>query len=315
MNTEESREENLAYFQKHNNCRLPFCIQVASNRQGAHVAVVGATHGNEPAGIKAMVAFHRQVQHGDVQLESGKVSLLLGNPRAYEQDQRYVDWDLNRSFNQPDGTTIEGRRAGDIIQYLDRNRGIAALLDLHSVSIGDFKICVYEIGNPRSLELTLGISEIALHFAFHPAHMPGALVTAAGQRQIGGLIVECGNHQSKQGMDTALSHIHALLGHFEMFSAVAKIPKSDGETIKQYESISAIKPGRNFRFLIPDVATGTKLSKGQVFAKDDNREHIAPQACYIVVPSRVVNAPDVDAGFLGSLNMLKIKTRLSGKRQ
>ena len=307
MQTEESREEYLAYFQKHNNCQLPFCIEVASDREGAHVVVVGATHGNEPAGVKAMVAFHRQMQHGDVHLESGKVSLLLGNPQAFQKDERYIDWDLNRSFDEPDSTTVEGRRAAEIIQYLDQNNEISALLDLHSVSIGDFRICVYEKDNPHSLELTLGISEIALHFAYHPAHMPGALVTAAGQRQICSLIVECGNHQSEGGFDTAQDHMQALLSHYQILPVSAKAPK-DSTTIEQYESISAIKPGPNFRFLIADVATGTKLSKGQVFAKDDNGEHVAPQACYIVVPSLVVKAMDVDAGFLGSLNMLKINT-------
>jgi succinylglutamate desuccinylase len=270
------------------------------------VVVVGATHGNEPAGVKAMVAFHQQVHNGELQLQSGNVSLLLGNPRAYEQDQRYIDRDLNRSFNQPDSTTIEGRRAAEIIQYLEQNAGIAALLDLHSVSIGEFKICVYEKNNPQSLELTLGISKIALHFAFHPDHMPGALISTAGQRQICGLIVECGNHQSKQGMDTARSHIHGLLAHYQMLSASAKTPKKSDAMIEQYESIGAIKPGPNFKFLVPDVATGTKLSKGQVFAKDDNGEHIAPQDCYIVVPSRVVKVTDVDAGFLGCLNVLQM---------
>ena len=137
--------------------------------------------------------------------------------------------------------------------------------------------------------------------------MPGALVTAAGQRQICSLIVECGNHQSKQGVDTALNHMQALLAHYQICES-AKIPKRGSSTVKQYESISAIKPGPDFRFLIPDVATGTKLSKGQVFAKDDNGEHIAPQACYIVVPSRIVKETDVDAGFLGCLNLLKTNT-------
>ena len=304
MQTETTREDYLAYFQQHNNCLLPYCIEVAADRQGAHIVVVGATHGNEPAGVKAMVAFHRQVLNGDAHLESGKVSLLLGNPRAFEQDQRYFDWDLNRSFNKPNSTTIEGRRATEIIQYLELNSHMAALLDLHSVSIGDFKICVYEKNNSQSLEMAVNISEIALHFAYHPAHMPGALITAAGQRQICSLIVECGNHRSKQGMDTALNHIYALLAHYQMVPASVAGSQKNGSTIEQYESISAINPGPNFRFLIPNIATGTKLSKGQVYAKDDNGEHIASQACYIVVPSRVVKATDVDAGFLGRLNRL-----------
>jgi hypothetical protein len=177
MNTQASRKEDLAYFQTHNNCRLPFCIEVASNRTGAHVVVVGATHGNEPAGVKAMVAFHQQVKNGDLKLESGNVSLLLGNPQAFEKDQRYVDRDLNRSFKEPDSTAIEGRRACNIIQYLEQNRGIAA-----------------------------------------------------------------------------------LLAHYRMLPPSVEAPQRGGLTVDQYESISAIKPGPNFRFLIADVATGTKLT-------------------------------------------------------
>ena len=302
MNTDESKEETLAYFKKKSNCELPYCIEVTADRKGAHVVVVGATHGNEPAGVKAMVAFLRQIQNGELQLESGKVSLLLGNPQAYEQDQRYIDWDLNRSFDSLDPATNEGRRAADIIQYLNQNNEISALLDLHSVSIGDFKICVYEKDNTDSLELTLRISDIPLHFAYHPAHMPGALISAAGQRHISGLIVECGNHLSKGGIDTAQVHMQALLSHYLILPVSAKAAPNDGTTIEQYESIGAINPGPNFKFLIADVATGTKLNKGQVFATDDNGEHIAPQECYIVVPSRVVKSTDVDAGFLCKMN-------------
>ena len=305
MKTGESREKILAYFKKKSNCELPYCIEVASDTVGAHVVVVGATHGNEPAGVKAMMAFHRQVQNGEVQLESGKVSLLLGNPQAYEQNQRYIDWDLNRSFSEPDSTNIEGRRAADIIAYLDQDNQISALLDLHSVSIGDFKICVYEKGNTDSLELTLSISEIPLHFAYHPTHMPGALISAAGQRHICGLIVECGNHLSENGIKTAHDHMQAMLAHYQLLHVSTGAPQKNLLTIEQYESISAINPGPNFKFLIADVATGTKLTKGQLFATDDNREHIAPQDCYIVVPSQVVKTTDVDAGFLGSLNLLK----------
>lgn len=298
MKTERSREDYLAYFQQQNNCELPYCIEAASDREGEHVVVVGGTHGNEPAGARAMVAFHRHLQNGVIKLERGKVSLLLGNPQAYQRDRRYIDRDLNRSFDDPEGATLEDRRAADIIKYFDRNNDIVALLDLHSVSIGDFKICVYEKDNSQSLDLALNISDIPLHFIYHPAHMPGTLIGAAGRRRICGLIVECGNHLSKQGVDTALSYMQAMLAHYRMFHTTAEAPQRDISTIEQYESIGAIKPGPNFRFLIPEVQTGTKLAEGQLFGKDDNGDHIAPQDCYIVAPSRVVKPTDVDAGFL-----------------
>ena len=75
-------------------------------------------------------------------------------------------------------------------------------------------------------------------------------------------------------------------------------------SITFYESIQAIKSHAGFKFLIKDIKTGTKLSKGQKFAGDDHGDHVAPQDCYVVVPSRVVKATDADAGFLGRRTVL-----------
>ena len=303
MQTEESREEILKYFQKQSSCELPYCIEVLADKEGQHVVVVGGTHGNEPAGVKAIVAFHRQLKNGEIQLDSGKVSLLLGNPRAYQKDRRYIERDFNRSFDSPGGTTLEGRRAGEIIKYLELNNDIAALLDLHSVSIGDFKICVYEKENTQSQKLALSISDIPLHFAYHPEHMPGALIAAAGKHHICGLIVECGNHVSRQGADTAREHIQALLRHYNLMTGSFSYERSMPETITQYESIQFIKPAANFRFLIDGVKTGTKLASGQKFARDGHGYHVAPQECFIVVPSMIVKPTDHDAGFLCKMNL------------
>jgi hypothetical protein len=254
-----------------------------------------------------VVGFHRRLKDGKIKLNSGKVSLLLGNPQAYRNDQRYLDGDLNRSFSDPDGATLEGRRAGEIIAYLDRNNEIAALLDLHSVSIGEFKICVYEKDNAQSLNLALSISDIPLHFAYHPEHMPGTLIEAAGTHQICSLIVECGNHLSKSATNMALDLIHAILVHKKLTDALLWPEKKIPGTITQYESIQPIKPGANFRFIIKPLETGTKLERGQQFAIDDGRIHIAPQDCHVVVPSMIVRPTDVDAGFLGKKNLIEIK--------
>lgn len=306
MNTEESREEILAYFKNQSNCELPYCIEVVANKEGQHVVIVGGTHGNESAGARAMVAFHRGFNDGEIKLDRGKVSLLLGNPRAYQKDRRYIDRDLNRSFDDPDSITLEGRRADEIIKYFEQNNDITALLDLHSVSIGDFKICVYEKKNPQSLDLTLSISNLPLHFAYYPEHMPGTLIEAAGKHRICGLIVECGNHLSKHGADTALEHIQALLGHYHLMEGLFSSKRSMPETITQYESIQFIKPGANFRFLVDGVKTGTKLAIGQKFARDDHGYRVAPQECFIVVPSMIVKPTDHDAGFLCKMNLFTI---------
>lgn len=73
------------------------------------------------------------------------------------------------------------------------------------------------------------------------------------------------------------------------------------------ESIQAIQPHKNFRFLMEDVTTGTKLVKGQRFAVDDQGYHFAPENCYVVVPSKQVGPNDRDAGFLCRLNEIPLE--------
>jgi succinylglutamate desuccinylase len=289
----------LAYFTKHSAGLTPFCMSITSPNPGTHVVIVGGTHGNEPGGVKAIVELHRAFGNGKVSLNQGKISFLLGNPNAYEKDIRYIDYDLNRHFNKREASSVEGRRALEIKRFLKDNDDIEALLDLHSVSIGDFRLLVYTKDDTDKTEFAMKISAIPLHFVFHPEHMPGTLIEAASSHGIRGLIVECGNHYAAQAVETARYHILKFLIHHHLIDDSYMSPESRPASITFYESIQAIIPHGGFRFLIKDVKTGTKLSKGQKFAVDDHGDHVAPQDCYVVVPSRVVKATDADAGFLG----------------
>lgn len=291
--------ENLNYFHKHSSS-IPYCIQISSSNPGSHVVIVGGTHGNETAGLKAIVRLHQAFGRGDIPLKRGKISFLLGNPEAYRKNVRYVDYDLNRAFVQSDTSTVEGRRASEITTFLADNEDINALLDLHSVSIGDFKIVVYTRANPDNSDLAVKLSSIGLHFAFLPEHMPGTLIHAASIHNICGLIVECGNHLSAHGRQTALEHIYRILTHYHLIDGAFMMQTATPEKITRYESIQAIKPHSNFTFLIQDIQTGTRVKKGQKFAGDDHGDHIAPLDCHVVVPSRVVKPTDIDAGFLAT---------------
>jgi succinylglutamate desuccinylase len=274
-------------------------MQISSPNPGTHVVIVGGTHGNEPGGVNAIVELHRAFGCGKVRLNQGKISFLLGNPNAYNNDVRYIDHDLNRHFNRRDASTVEGRRALEIKSFLNDKDDIKALLDLHSVSIGDFKLLVYTKDDSDNLEFALKISALPLHFVFHPEHMPGTLIEAASAHGIRGLIVECGNHYARQAVETARQHIYSFLAHYHLIDEGYLIPETTPASITFYESIQAIKPHAGFRFSIKDIKTGTKLLKGQKFAVDDHGDHVAPQDCYVVVPSRLVKATDDDAGFLG----------------
>ena len=296
---------NLEYFERHPSGPIPFFIQISAPNPGDHVVIVGAAHGNEPSGVKAMVPLHQALESGEIRIKKGRISLLLGNPQAYERDVRYVDHDLNRAFAGRKRSTVEGQRALEIQRFFEDNQDIQAVLDLHSVSIGDFKILVYPRQTPELTALATRLSPIPLHFVYHTEHMPGTLIAAAGRKNICGLIVECGNHHAAHGVQTAADHIHRILAHHHVIGPEPRPRIKPAPAITRYDSIQAIIPHADFRFLIKDIQTGTRLKKGQPFARDDHGYHIAPQDCYVVVPSRVVKPTDSDAGFLGNLTLLK----------
>jgi len=99
--------EILNYFHKHSSSCIPYCIQISSLNPGDHVVIVGGIHGNEPGGVKAIVQLHRALRNGEITLNRGKISFLLGNPKAYENAARYVDNDLNRAFVKQDTVSVE----------------------------------------------------------------------------------------------------------------------------------------------------------------------------------------------------------------
>jgi succinylglutamate desuccinylase len=298
MNIEESTVQDLDYFRRNASPSISYGMQIASPDPGAHVVIVGGTHGNETAGVKAMIRLHRALKSGDIVLERGKISFILGNPEAFQKAVRYVDNDLNRAFINPNRLSIEGKRALEIKAFLMANDDLTAILDLHSVSIGDFKIVVYSISNPENLRLALKLSSIPLHFAFHPEHMPGTLIEAARLNNVCGVIVECGNHYSADGVETARQHIHNFLAHHLLVDSGNRMAETPPVAITRYESVQAIKPHAGFTFIIEDIETGTRLKKGQKFAKDGRGYHIAPEDCYVVVPSKASLPTDADAGFL-----------------
>jgi succinylglutamate desuccinylase len=289
-------EENLQYFQRHGNTALAHCIQCSAPQAGAHVVIVGGTHGNEPAGVTAMIEFHRRLAVGKLALKSGTVSLLLGNPQAYARNVRYLERDLNRSFTNPDDATVESRRARAIGRFLSAQPEITFVLDLHSVSIGEFKIVVFNIEKPQNEALSRKLSPCGLHLAYHSAHLPGALIDAAGTPA--GLMIECGNHQSQDGRQTAREHLLRALSHFGVVSADTETDLVPAARLTCYETIQPIIPRANFAFTVEDVATGYFLEAGRRYAVDDHGAHRAPEDCYVVVPSRHVRPTDHDAGFL-----------------
>jgi len=88
------------------------------------VAVVGAIHGDEPCGARAIERFLEE-NHGIHR----PVKLIIANEEALAKNVRYIDTDLNRSIpGDPTSSKLEERLAYELVEAVDG----CATLGIHS---------------------------------------------------------------------------------------------------------------------------------------------------------------------------------------
>jgi len=109
-----------------------------SKRKLNRVLIAGATHGNEFIGAFLIKKFEQFPQL--ISRSTFVTQTLLSNPKAFDKGVRYIDTDLNRSFNQQSVektlTFYEDLRAREIEQLfgLDGKTPVDLIIDLHSTT-------------------------------------------------------------------------------------------------------------------------------------------------------------------------------------
>lgn len=122
-------------------------IKVKINDVESQLTVVGCQHGNERFG---------KVVIDDVHADTGlsvQVRTILANERAYELNRRWIDTDLNRSFNRSD---ISGHEADIAPSLLAECKKSQYILDIHTTKADERFI-------PIVTNLTKGVRYILSH--------------------------------------------------------------------------------------------------------------------------------------------------------
>lgn len=103
------------------------------------VAIVGGTHGNEFTGIYLIKQWQQNPEQ--VARHNFSTELVFANPRAFNENRRYCDQDLNRQFktkdlNNPELSGYEQSRAKAINQQLGPKESprIDFVIDLHTTT-------------------------------------------------------------------------------------------------------------------------------------------------------------------------------------
>lgn len=112
--------------------------EIIGDSAGKTLTIVGGTHGNERTGLEVVLKLKQIIESGELEIVSGTLYLILGNPRAIELNKRGSEppHDLNRSYptdllsREPDGS-YENARARLIAPFLGKSD---VVIDLHSTN-------------------------------------------------------------------------------------------------------------------------------------------------------------------------------------
>ncbi len=114
---------------------IPYALKIAPREmetQAPQLTISVGIHGNEQESVQALNAVLEEAEQELMRVEK-PVLFILGNPRAVEENVRYIDTDLNRQFfadkEKIQNRLYEGHRA---LEILSCAKGTRYLLDIHS---------------------------------------------------------------------------------------------------------------------------------------------------------------------------------------
>jgi len=296
---------------------LPFkAISYASPNPGARLVVLGAVHGNETCGTRAIERAAAEIDAGTLRLSRGQLTMVpVTNPLAYAMRRRTGDRNLNRKLAPTDTPhEYEDHIANWLCPLLAQHE---VLLDLHSFrSPGAPFVMLGPQDNSGGLEpFTQAAREEALALRLGVGRaVDGWLGTyAAGaarraefgrasgveldtdprygigtieyMRSVGGcaLTLECGQHDDPAAPDVAYRAIVNTLAHLSLIDAPEPQPASRMEGLRLCEVVPRLHAGDAF---VRSWTSFDPVSEGQPIARrHDGTEVRAPHAGYVVFPN------------------------------
>lgn len=223
------------------------------------ITVVGSIHGDEPAGSKAI----ERILGKNLNFKK-TVKFIIANQKALEQDERYLDADLNRSFPGDKQSELhEERLAAEILEEI----GDSTVLDLHTTHSYQEPFATLKDTDEETLELVKASNvEKAVYF-------PNDSGTLSGY--VEGLIVETGYQKSDQAVENAVDTIRNFLAYN---GAVDENYETSEPEIYRYEETVE----GNWRFKAKNFE---RVEKGEIYAVRDGKTLEAEQDFYPVLMS------------------------------
>lgn len=292
-------------------------ISYASARPGPRLIVLGAVHGDETCGTRAIERVVGEIDDGTIRLVAGHLTLIpVANPLAYAERRRTGDRNLNRKLvPTPTPREHEDHVANWLCPLLGEHE---VLLDLHSfrspgvpfvflgppdnagavepfaqagreeaialrLGVGravDGWLATYAAGSERRRTLAATVPDAKLDT--DPAYGIG---TTEYMRSVGGcgVTLECGQHDDPEAPEVAHRAITRTLAHLGLSDAPDPAPMQGMQSLRLCEVVDKTNAADAFAkswHSFDAVAAGERIG-----TRADGTPVVAPFAGMIVFPN------------------------------
>ncbi len=253
---------------------------------GPRVAVIGALHGNETAGWRAIQRILAEPESFARHMLKGTLVLVHGNPRATAQGRRFSEGgtDINRLFSYAfvselarAAWTYEHTRA---LELRPIATGADALLDLHSASsptvpfaICDGSAAGIALAHRTGCHVTYGWDGPGMLME----HVSIGSLVAQGKPA---LSVECGQHDARATFDTAWSILTRFLGALGITDHPTA--ENQGPAFRLFGRV--VKPTHVFE-LARDFSSFDRLAAGELLGQGEGLAIRLEREAYLLLPT------------------------------
>lgn len=273
---------------------------------GPTLICVGAIHGNEPAGVRAIQRVATRLAERE-SLIHGDFLGLVGNMAAFARGRRFIGSDLNRAWTSERVQRLragrsrselrdeEEREQAELLALIEgalgQARGPAYLLDLHTTSGSDGMFSVFgdalrqrAFAESFPVPMVLGLEEL----------VDGTIIQYFGERGVVAVTVETGRHDAPESVEHAEAAIWVALRTLEMLHHDLEEEGARGE--RELRRASAhLPPALEMRYrhpvragdrfeMRPGYRNFDRVTRGEVLARDIRGDIHATETARLLMP-------------------------------
>lgn len=260
--------------------------------EGPLLIAMGAIHGNEPAGVRALELVFKELKGSNLVI-GGEVIGLIGNLQALSQQRRYLSKDLNRQWTNDRVSYIkkekkesledEDKEQKELMELLDKITSNGAkkrrviLLDLHTTSASGAAYSIAtSTGKSRQLAESLGVPVIL----GLEDEIEGTTLNYFSRMGLESFCFEAGQHYAENSVERTVAAIWQMLVSVgclipptkSFLNKRTKLLKNLGRELPKtvrFKYRRSIQPNDQFR-MREGFANFERVKKGELLAFDKN---------------------------------------------